>query len=228
MSSRIEKGFTIVYMQDFNELAQKWNSPERKARAASLAAAIRKTWAEAYPRTILDYGAGTGLIALELSHQAELIVGYDPAAGMREAFQQNVDATQNALVKKKLHPADSLETARTQLKTYQPQAKGFDAVVCSLVLHHIEDVTGTLKEMRTQQTEGGRIVIIDFEAGKYFGHPGDPAHLAHPGFTPTEITAHLDAAGYKQIQVGTAYQGTRNSDTGVEKPYRLFIATATL
>ncbi|MDO5060816.1 MAG: class I SAM-dependent methyltransferase [Actinomycetaceae bacterium] len=215
-------------MQDFNELAQKWNTPERKARATALAAAIRKTWAEAYPRTILDYGAGTGLIALELSHEAELIVGYDPAAGMREAFQQNVNATQNALVQKKLHPADSLENASAQLKTHQPQAKGFDAVVCSLVLHHIEDVVATLKEMRTQQTAGGRIAIIDFESGKYFGHPGDPAHLAHPGFSPSEIAAHLGAAGYKEIQVETAYQGTRESDTGTEKPYRLFIATATL
>lgn len=206
-------------MNHFDELAAKWASLERIERAQKIAAEILTDWQGRPQKTILDYGAGPGLIAEILGENAQLVVGYDPSEEMRKLYHHRL--IENTQTPGKYQVTATVAESRTLA------ADGYDALVCSLVLHHIPPLKETLKEFQSLLKPGGTVSIIDFEAGENFGHPGDPAKLAHPGFTQSEFATLLTETGFKNPTVREAYRGIAEAEGGrPQRPYRLFIATA--
>jgi ubiquinone/menaquinone biosynthesis C-methylase UbiE len=98
-------------------------------------------------RRILDAGCGTGKYALDLSQAGARVTGIDnntSALGRAREF-----AGENA----EFYNAD----VRTSLSFLGYHS--FDAVLCSLVLHYIEDWTKPLAEFRELLVPNGRFVI---------------------------------------------------------------------
>lgn len=98
-------------------------------------------------RTVLDAGCGLGLYALDLSQAGAIVTGID----------LNEDA---------LRSARALATAPTSFiraDLSEPLEflgyRSFDAILCSLVLHYIEDWSAVLSEFTNLLKPHGRLVI---------------------------------------------------------------------
>jgi ubiquinone/menaquinone biosynthesis C-methylase UbiE len=96
-------------------------------------------------RRILDAGCGSGPIAAALRDRGATVTGFDSSAGMLE------------LARRRLGPDADLHLADLGSPLPFPD-NAFDDVIASSVLHHLEDWTGPLAELRRVLKPGGRLI----------------------------------------------------------------------
>ena len=97
-------------------------------------------------RKVLDAGCGAGPFAAALVERGAQVTGFDASPAMA------------ALARERLGPETPVVVA--DLAEPLPYAAGeFDDVVCSLVLHYLEDWSGPLAELRRVLRPGGRLLL---------------------------------------------------------------------
>ncbi|WP_148613250.1 class I SAM-dependent methyltransferase [Nocardioides rubriscoriae] len=97
-------------------------------------------------RRVLDAGCGAGPLAAALRDRGAHVTGFDASPAMVDLARERLGDDTRVLV------ADLTEPL--------PFGTGeFDDVVCSLVLHYLEDWTGPLAELRRVLRPGGRLLI---------------------------------------------------------------------
>lgn len=203
-------------MEHFNELAHKWENPERIERAARLAQKIRQTWGTDAPRTLFDFGSGTGLLSLHFLGELDALYAYDPSEGMRAVLAQKL-----ALLPRDVQAKVRILSSMDEV----PAGLTCESVLTSQVLHHIEDAAATVNELAALVAPGGSLTVIDFVAGNGFRHPGHHHHhdLPHHGFDPQQMAEWMTQAGLFDIESNIAYEGVHLSSEEEEEPYRLFL-----
>src|SRR4029077_149173 len=85
---------TIPVMATFDEGAKDWDTPERIARAADAADAIRANVALAPTDRVVDIGAGTGLLGLALLDDIGELALADPSDGMLAVIAEKLAAAE--------------------------------------------------------------------------------------------------------------------------------------
>ena len=130
----------------FDEEAATWDDdPAKVERAAVVADAIGAA-VDPQPTTrVLEYGAGTGLVAQALRDQVGPLTLADPSEGMRAVMQAKVDA-------------GTLPGARVwslDLTTDPPPEERFDLIVTVMALHHIADLGPVLAGFAALLAPGG-------------------------------------------------------------------------
>lgn len=94
---------------------------------------------------ILDAGCGSGPLSAALRDQGATVAGFDASTKMIE------------LARQRLGPGTELHVA--DLGGPLPFDDGaFDDVVCSLVLHYLQDWSGALTELHRMLRPGGRLI----------------------------------------------------------------------
>lgn len=97
-------------------------------------------------RRILDAGCGSGPLSAALSARGAAVTGFDASPAMLELARQRLGAAAD------LHVAD--------LGGPLPfPDNSFDDVVCSLVLHYLEDWSAPLEDLRRVLKPGGRLIL---------------------------------------------------------------------
>ena len=196
----------------FDDRAATWDDdPMKRRRATMVADAVR----EAIPLTsttrLLEYGAGTGLVAQELADDVGSVTLADASAGMREVMQEKVASG--------VLPADA-RVWDLDLTTHDVPDERFDLIVTVLTLHHIPDVATALDGFATLLSDGGHLCVIDLEEEDGSFHAGRPDFDGHHGFGAGTLRELLGAAGFSDVVV--------QRWSGLEKQgrtYPLFIAT---
>lgn len=119
------------------------NDAAVSARKARFSAAVHARFTQ--PAEILDFGCGSGDIALHLAEAGHHLTGYDLSA---EMIVQARKSDRDQLVRWIAQPDDSCGSL--------PFADGdFDCVVISSVLEYVPDLNATLKEMARVLRPGG-------------------------------------------------------------------------
>jgi ubiquinone/menaquinone biosynthesis C-methylase UbiE len=77
-------------MTSFDERAREWDTPERQARAVRVAHAIRESVPLAPQTRMIEVGAGTGLLGLELAADVGELVLAEPSSGMLEVAREKL------------------------------------------------------------------------------------------------------------------------------------------
>jgi ubiquinone/menaquinone biosynthesis C-methylase UbiE len=203
-------------MSRFDESAAQWDdNPARVdlARAVSVeicrAIPLQPNW------RVLDFGAGTGLLTLNLQPRVGSMVALDSSTGMLEKLLQKLT---NAGI-------ENVQTRHWNLEAQPFSETGFDLVVSSMTLHHLRHVPLVLSRLAALLKPGGWLAAadLDIEDGSFHGHSDD---VFHQGFERRQIGEWLASAGFTHVLVSDAHSLIKPSSTGQLRAYGVFLAVA--
>ena len=169
---------------DFNHKAETFDSPKNIFLANLVCQAIEKQIALLSDKEILDFGGGTGLLALPLAKQAKSVTLVDISEKMLE--QSRLKAEQQDIKNIQFLEQDLL---------VNPLEQQFDLIVVSRVLHHMPDIDATLAMFHHHLREKGQVLIADFVK----------TATNHHGFELTELENKLAQFGFSSIDSQILY-----------------------
>ena len=169
---------------DFNHEAETFDSPKNIFLANLVYQAIDKQLDLLSDKEILDFGGGTGLLALPLAKQAKSVTLVDISEKMLE--QARLKAEQQEIKNIQFLEQDLLEN---------PLEKEFDCIVISRVLHHMPDLDAALSLFHQHLKEEGGLLIADFTK----------AEANHHGFELPALENKLIQHGFSSVHSQILY-----------------------
>ena len=186
----------------FNHRAESFDSPKNQSLADLVNAEIKQQVSELSTKSILDFGGGTGLIALPLAKQAKSVTLVDIAEKMLE----------QARIKVKNQKLKNLHLIQQDL-LLKPLEQTFDLIIVSRVLHHMPHLDSSLAMFQEHLTPGGQLFIADYTV------PDGENH----GFIISELEETLKNHGFSDIQTQILYS---SDHLFLDKPSQLFLTSA--
>lgn len=162
---------------------------------------------------VLDFACGTGLISQHLVAHVAQTVGVDVSPDMvavynRKALDHGIPAEAMCACAVDLCDDEAVDAVAP---TVPGGLAGFDAAVCSLAYHHIDDIDRASGALLRRLRPGGWVFVVDLALGTAEdggsqrpapAPPTDAHHHAVPhrgGFAPTELADSLSAAGFVNV-----------------------------
>ena len=186
----------------FNYRAESFDSPKNQFLADLVNAEIKQQVSELSTKSILDFGGGTGLIALPLAKQAKSVTLVDIAERMLEQARIKVE-------KQKLKNLHLIQ----QDLVLKPLEQTFDLIIVSRVLHHMPHLDSSLAMFKEHLTLGGQLFIADYTV------PDGENH----GFIISKLEETLKNHGFSDIQTQILYS---SDHLFLDKPSQLFLTSA--
>ncbi len=163
---------------DFNHKAETFDSPKNIFLANLVYQAIEKQLDLLSDKEILDFGGGTGLLALPLAKQAKSVTLVDISEKMLE--QARLKAEQQDIKNIQFLEQDLLKN---------PLEQEFDLIVVCRVLHHMPDLDAALSLFHQHLKGDGRLLIADFTK----------TEANHHGFDLAELESKLIENGFSSV-----------------------------
>ena len=193
----------------FEAKAADWDANDRRTR---LAAAIGATMLEHVQlhehMKVMDFGAGTGLIAAQIAPLVEQLVAVDTSPAMLEKLAAKAELE------------GRVETVCRDILE-QPLDTRFDLIVSAMTLHHVEDTPRLLQRFNQQLKPSGKLALADLDKEDGSFHAEGTEGIYHFGFDRDELRAELESQGFEQIEFLTAHTMERN-----QRDYPVFLVTA--
>lgn len=199
---------------DFDSRASTWDAdPAKVHRARRVAEAITREVPDLARRSVLDYGAGTGLLGFQLLPRAAHITFADVSKGMLAVVEEKIARTAGC----------NAEAVLLDLTREPPPTSGFGLLCTLMALHHVPDVDGILKAFHSALEPGGVLCIsdLDLEDGSFHG----PGVEVHPGFDRPALEGRIRAAGFGPVRFSTPCD-VRKEVGGEVRTYPVFLAVA--
>ncbi|WP_462418976.1 class I SAM-dependent DNA methyltransferase [Kytococcus sp. Marseille-QA3725] len=201
-------------MNHFDERAADWDEkPGKREESVRIAEAVASALPLQGDERLLEYGAGTGLVATALADRVGPVTLADASTGMVEVMRQKAAAGQLP---------GGARVWQLDLTREESPAEQFDLVVCSLVLHHLPDVPPVLTALRGLLAADGQLAVLDLDSdpdGSFHAHLDD--FDGHHGFDREQLAVWLADAGFVDVDV--------RDGTTISRPdgdYPAFLATA--
>jgi len=162
----------MARMTRFDILARDWDlKPERVASAKNLSDKLKSLFT-IDGMDILDYGAGTGLVAFDLCEKARRVVAMDNAQKMLDEIdKKSADAN-----------IDNIHTRYHDINEEDLPKEQFDLFISSMTMHHIDDTKDFLSKAKGSLVKGGYLAINDLESEDGTFHSMGNDDVAHLGF----------------------------------------------
>jgi len=159
--------------------------------------------------TVMDFGAGTGLVATRVAPHVGRIVAVDVSPAMLEklAAKPELQGKVEIVCQDLLH---------------EPLELRVDAIVSAMAAHHVEDTDQLLRSLFDHLRPGGQLALADLDAEDGSFHPPNTEGVFHAGFDRDALRSSTEAAGFHDVHVVTACEVHRDGRT-----YPVFLMTAT-
>jgi 2-polyprenyl-3-methyl-5-hydroxy-6-metoxy-1,4-benzoquinol methylase len=199
---------------DFDARARTWDEDaSRKERARRVAAAIASQVPSLSSKSVLEYGAGTGLLGLELQPLVADLTLADSSGEMLAVAGDKI-------------ASGGIGNARTlllDLAAGPPPDLRFDVVCTLMTLHHIPDTDGILAAFHGLLGDGGILCAADLDAedGSFHG----PGFSGHNGFDRADLRARMERSGFRNVRFTTVHQVKKVTATG-PRFFPIFLAVA--
>ena len=199
---------------DFDARASTWDAyPAKVDGARRVAEAIARDVPDLARRSVLDYGAGTGLLGFQLLPRAARITFADVSKGMLAVVEEKIARTNGR----------NVDAVLLDLTRDPPPPDRFGLLCTLMALHHVPDVDGILKAFHSTLEPGGLLCIsdLDLEDGSFHG----PGVEVHPGFDRNALEGKILAAGFGPVRFSTPCD-VRKEVGGETRTYPIFLAVA--
>jgi predicted TPR repeat methyltransferase len=158
---------------------------------------------------VMDFGAGTGLLASRIAPHAERLLAIDVSEAMLEQLAKKPELAGKVTS----HCRDILSA---------PLDEKVDLVVSAMAMHHIEDTEALFAAFHAHLVPGGRVALADLDTEPGTFHPPGTEGVFHAGFDRDRLRALLEEAGFVDVAFVTACEVDRD-----ERRYSIFLVTAT-
>ena len=169
---------------DFNHKAETFDSPKNIFLANLVCQAVEKQIDLLSDKEILDFGGGTGLLALPLAKQTQSVTLVDISEKMLE--QARLKAEQQDIKNIQFLEQDLLAN---------PLEQEFELIVVCRVLHHMPDLDAALSLFHQHLKEDGQLLLADFTK----------TEANHHGFELAELENKLIQHGFSSVHSQILY-----------------------
>jgi 2-polyprenyl-3-methyl-5-hydroxy-6-metoxy-1,4-benzoquinol methylase len=193
----------------FAHHAADWDSrPLPQQLSEGIGAAIAARVALRADQTVLDFGAGTGLLTGRIAPNVGAVVAVDVSPAMLEQLAAKAE------LRGKVEPIcqNILET---------PLDRRVDLIVSAMAMHHVDDTAQLMRTLHAHLHPGGRVALADLDREDGDFHPPSVEGVFHHGFDRDELANTMRAAGFVDVCIETACSVDRD-----DKRYGVFLATA--
>lgn len=203
--------------RDFDTAAKTWDLNDARTRMSlAVADAMIGALSLSGSETLLDYGTGTGTVALRMQPLVRQVIAADSSRGMLAVLEQKAEGLDISNVR-----ALELDLERDSSPVKGTQ---LDVVVSAMTLHHIKDTAGFALTLFGLLSAGGKIAIADLDKENGDFHP-DNTGVEHFGFDRDELRRTFATAGFVDIRIETAYEMVRSMPGG-DKTFPIFLLVA--
>jgi len=200
--------------RDFDKEAAAWDeNPGRVRMTNSIADAIISRIKLHGGMDVLDFGAGTGIITVRISPLVHTVTAVDGSRGMLDVLQSKVRSLEQTNVKTQWLDFETGETIRGS----------YDVVVCSMMLHHVGEISPLFDQFFNVTRDGGYICLADLDpdGGQFHGNNEGVVHF---GFHRMELKNALASAGFSALSDCTAAEVVKPVDGG-KRSFSIFLIT---
>lgn len=168
----------------FDEMAHKYDTPERVRFTKGVAKTIRELLRETETKKGIDFGCGTGLIGLNLVDAFESVLFLDMSQNMVDQVDEKIAEL----------GIENAETLCFDFESDHLEDKKADYIFMSQVLLHIEDYKSVLKKLYEVLNPGGHLIIVDFDKNEEV-----VTDMIHNGFIQEELAEEISEIGFSEI-----------------------------
>ena len=194
----------------FKEKASDWDANEFRSQLSS---AIGSAILEYVPldekMTVMDFGAGTGLLTSHVTPRVKSIAAVDISAAMLDK-----------LVAKPEFQAKVIAICQDIVKL--PLESQYDLIVSAMAMHHVKDTAKLLATFSKHLKPGGRIALADLDQEDGTFHEPGTDGVYHYGFARDDLEQIIEKNGFSDIYFHTAHTVERHS-----KSFSIFLVVAT-
>ncbi len=196
-------------MSRFDKAAKEWDSSERRqTMALDIANAIIATQPLSQRMRLLDFGAGTGLLTRHLCPYVGHITALDFSKEMLKQLEANCSEWGDC----------AIETVHSDILEFAP-AQGYDGIVSSMSMHHIEDLERLFETFAKVLNPDGFIAIADLEVEDGTFHEDGNEGVYHFGFEEKVLQSITARYGFEELTFQTVHTVQRESG----QSYNIFL-----
>ncbi len=193
-------------MSRFNQKAQEWDlSSMRQSIAQNAYNAIINNIDLDKEDSVIDFGAGTGLLSKKIALHVKELLAIDSSEKMLQKLDE-------------LH-IKNIQTLHQDISKFQTDKK-FNGIVSSMTMHHIKDLDILFDKLYQLLDENGYIAIIDLMSEDGSFHT-DNEGVHHFGFSEKDLTKLVKKHNFKDIKYTKIYTVTKEN-----RQYDIFLLSA--
>ena len=201
-------------MTEFDALAATWDeNPMHLERTKAIAGKLLAAIPLNQGMSALEFGAGTGLLSLELRDMLSDIILTDSSRQMVSIIEQKIRAL----------GIENMQAKFIDLQKENFEGK-FDIIYSQMVFHHVDDIDGILLNFNELLNPGGYIAIADLYTEDGTFH--DDSFTGHKGFDVKALSATIENQGFTDIHHAQCFIIRKSlKDAGIRE-YPVFLLTA--
>jgi len=191
----------------FDQSARNWDQRPMSQQLAQVVPKLLEILPLEPTQHLLDFGAGTGMLAVPLAEKVKQVTALDTSENMLEVLdEKGIGNIQT------LH-----QDAFAGLEDH------FDGIVSCMALHHVEDTAGLMRVFTDHLQPGGYLGLVDLykEDGSFHGDNAAKG-VKHLGFVPDELKKIMEKAGLEFVEFQEILQIQHKNG----RQYPLFLVTA--
>ena len=202
--------------EDFQKKLIMWDKdPARLSMTHKIAQAMLNRTSPRGTEILLDYGTGTGLIALEFRNSVKKIVAVDTSKDTLTFLQKKLNA----------ESITTIEPLEWSIGNDLQKLPRFDIIIVSLTLHHVTDTGQAAEVFYSLMNPGGTIAIADLDPDN--GESHGPEMTVQSGFVRENMREIFKKAGFTNIEFENVATLTKvSSKTGEIKDFPIFLMIA--
>lgn len=201
--------------RNFDTEAASWDErPARIKLARDVAGAISSQLALTQEMDVMDFGCGTGLLAVELQPLVRSVTCVDSSPGMLDILARKI-ADRNL---------DTMQTMLADCDRGDVLAGRYDLVASCMTLHHVWDLPRLFGQLFNVVAPGGHLAIADLDPDDGRFHE-DNTGVFHFGFDQSTLHGVFTDAGFQQVRDTNAAEVIKPDAEGETRRFSVFLMT---